>query len=444
MAHATLSGMLPGRFSLTLALLAALALGRRARAEEVYAERAICTLVPLDIRLRSPDMVAFIGTVDADTVLAGAGAQRYTTEQGHYGSGTRRLIFGQTARVDRPERAAPQALREAIATNRAVVLVPWDFSASCEPVPWTRSARWLAPGKRGVFVGTLRDRAHWVGARPTFDVTPEVAVYPSPWPIPGARRPDGPVLSADEFLSLYEVLPDGESLEATPVSAVAPLLRWAQAFPKLAAKQPAAYVLAYLRDEVVEQQYMKRPSPLAGTYRVVFRTAAGDSSAFFARTELRPSSVISSDDPTPAVSGGERRPRIIGHYLLAVAARTLSELPTRRVGSGQFEGYFALVDSSTERTAHGATFLGSIDLEREAAGLVSDSVARSHLEDAGRQKSAFQTELFRRKQPLAPGRFVIAPVGDVHFEMVIKREGVPILTVRAARISGEHLQVRNP
>jgi hypothetical protein len=444
MAHATLSGMLPGRFSLTVALLAAAALGGTARAEEFHAGRAMCSLVPLDIRLRSPDRVAFIGTVDADTVLAGAGAQRYTTEQGHYGPGTRHPIFGQTARVDRPERAASQALREAIATNPSVVLVPWDFSASCEPVPWTRSARWLAPGTRGVFVGTLRERAHWVGDRPTLDVTPEVAVYPSPWPIRRPRQLDGPVLSADEFLALYEVLPDGRSLRATPDSAVAPLLRWAQAFPELAAKQPAAYLLAYLRNEVVEQRYTKRPSPLAGTYRVVFRTAAGDSSAFFARTELRPSSVISSDNPTSAVSGGEGRRRIIGHYLLAIVARTLSDLPTRRVGSGQLEGYFALVDSSTERTADAAIFLGSIDLEREAARLASDPTVRSRLEDAGRQKSAFQTDLFKRKQPLTPGRFVITPVGDVHFEMVIEREGVPILTVRAERISREHLQVRNP
>jgi hypothetical protein len=39
---------------------------------------------------------------------------------------------------------------------------------------------------------------------------------------------------------------------------------------------------------------------------------------------------------------------------------------------------------------------------------------------------------------------VIGSGGDVHFEMVIEREGVPILTVRAERISGEHLQVRSP
>lgn len=71
MAHATLPGMLSSRFSLTLALLAAVALGGRARAEEFYAGRAMCTLVPLDIRLRIPDHVAFISTVETRGVFVG-------------------------------------------------------------------------------------------------------------------------------------------------------------------------------------------------------------------------------------------------------------------------------------------------------------------------------------------------------------------------------------
>lgn len=270
-------------------------------------------------------------------------------------------------------------------------------------------------------------------------------MYPSPFPIPGARRPDGPVLSADEFLALYEELPDGRSLEISPDSAVAPLFTWARAFPKLAARQPAAYLLAYLRDEVVEQRYINRPSPLAGSYRVVYQTAPGDSSVFFARTELRPTSVIESNDPTPRDPEGEGRRRIIGQYLYALVARTPRELPTVRSGaSGERAGYFALLDSAVEKTAAGILFSGSIDLEQEAARLAADSVSRNRLEDAGRQKEALQTELFRTNQPPTPGRFVMTPGGRVHFEMVIKRKGVPVLTVRAERISGEHLEVRNP
>jgi hypothetical protein len=433
-------GMLTGRVASTVMLLAG-GLG----VEEVDAGHAMCSLAPLDMRLRMPDAVAFIGTVDADTVLAGSGPTRYVVEEGHYGRGVPRTIYGQVARVERPERTAPQTLRGAIATDSSVVLVPWDYSASCQPVPWTRSARWLAPGTTALFVGKLRDSAHWAGDRPTFDVTPEVAVYPSPWPNRRrGRGPNAPALSAHEFLALYEVLPDGPSLRATPDSAVAPLLRWAQAFPELAAKQPAAYLLRYLRDAVVQQRYESRASPLAGTYHVVFQTAAGDSLGFYARTELHPTSVIRSRDPTPEDTAGGRGPRIIGHYLLALAARTVDELPTRRVGSGDFEGYFALVDSAAGRTADSTAFFGRNDLERVAAQLASDSITRSRLSDAGRQKRALQTERFRQKQPLTPGRFVMTSVGGARFEMVIERESVPILTVRAERISREHLQVRSP
>jgi hypothetical protein len=405
----------------------------------------MCTLKPLEHRLRNTHAVAFIGTVDADTLLAGPGTKRYIIDQGHYGRGNRRTIYGQSARLERAERAATPALRDAVATDSFVVLVPWDYSASCEPVPWTQSARWLAPGTRGVFVGELRDRNQWVDNRPTFDVTPAAAVYPPPWSnYRGERWATVGTLSADEFLSLYEVLPDGRSLQATPDSAVAPLLRWATAFPELAAKEPAAHLLRRLRRDVVEARYENQVSPLAGTYRVVYRTAAGDSSLFFARTELHPNSVIRSKDPQAADLGDVSGPPIVGHYLLALVAKTISELPRRRVGSGELEGYFALVDRAVETNADTSIFLGSIDLESEAALLAPDSLGRRRLEEAGRQKAAVRTAMFRRNKPGTPGRFVMTRGGDARFEMLIQKDGLSVLTVQAERISREHLEVRRP
>ena len=409
------------------------------------AGRAMCSLFPLEMRLRNSDAVAFVGTAGADTMLAGPGAEQPVVEEGHYGRGRPRAIYGQRVRIQRLERDAPSALRAATVTDSSAVIVPWDYSASCRRVAWSRSARWLTPGTRGAFVAELRERPHWVGGRPTFDVTPEAAVYPSPWPH-DARSPmiDAPLLSADEFLSLYEVLPDGDSLRVTPDSAAAPLLRWAQMFPQIAAKQPAAYLLDYVREEVIEARYEKRTSLLAGTYRVVFRTVAGDSSAFFARTEPHASSVIRAEGSRGNSFDPRSGRRIIGHYLLALVARTTDEFPPRRTGANVPEGYLAIVDSAIAQTDSGAVFAGSIDLENVAAFLAPDSLARRRLTEAGRHKTALQTRLFNSGQPLTPGRFLISGSGRARFEMAIEHDGVPALTVRAERISREHLQPQEP
>jgi hypothetical protein len=406
---------------------------------------AMCSLFPLEMRLRNPHAVAFVGAADGDTILAGPGAEQPVVEEGHYGRGGSQSIYGQRVRIERLERGAPSALTEATVTNRSAVIVPWDYSASCRRVAWSRSARWLPPSTRGAFVAELRERRHWVGGRPTFDVTPEAAVYPSPWPH-RARSPliDAPMLSADEFLSLYEVLPDWDSLRVTPESAAAPLLRWAQMFPQIAAKQPAAYLLDFVREEVIEALYESRPSPLAGTYRVVFRTPAGDSSVFFARTEPQASSVIREEGSRGKRSDPRSGRRIIGHYLLALVARMTDEFPPRRTGANVPEGFLAIVDSAIAQTDSGAVFAGSVDLEHVAASLVSDPLARRRLTEAARHKAALQTHLFNSGRPLTPGRFLISGSGDARFEMVIDHDGVPALTVRAERISREHLQPQEP
>ncbi len=442
MPHATRRGMLSAR--LVFLLIAPFV----AAGEVTYgpARPTVCSLFPLVMRLRIPGTIAFVGTLTGDTVLAGPGAEQPVVEEGHYGRGLPRPIYGQRTRVERLQRDAPLALKDAIAADSSVVIVPWDYSASCSRVAWSGSARWLTPGTRGTFVAELRDGKHWVAGRPTFDATPEDAVYqPMGWPSRRGRLTDTtPVLSAEEFLSLYEVLPDGQSLDATPDSAVAPLLRWAQVFPQIAAKQPAAYLLDYVREEVIEARYENRASQLAGTYRVVFHTAAGDSSVFFARTERHASSVIRVEG-SPGNSSDPRSGRpIIGHYLLGLAARTTDEFPPRRTGANVPEGFFAIVDSAIAQTDSGDVFAGSIDLESVAAWFVSDSMARRRFEDAARHKSAFQTRLFKSGQPLTPGRFIMSPTGDARFEMTIDRDGAPVLTVRAQRISREHLQPQEP
>jgi hypothetical protein len=416
-----------------------------ARAPSALAESTMCSLSHLPRRSRSANVVAFIGRADGDTVLAGAGSIRYATEGGHYGPGRARPIYGQIIRVDRVDRAAPAALRQAFERgHRSVVLVPWDYAADCERVPWNRSARWLPAGTVGMFNGALRDRAHWVDGRPTLDVTPEVAVYP-PAPAMHSRLEHhgrGQLLSAEELFALYELLPDDDRVHAAPDSAIAPVLRWAGANPDLARRPPARDMIRTLLLRTDELRYGRQPSPLVGTWRVVYRAGDGDSVAFFARTELHPTSTRRArggQDPDTGI--GVLRP-VIGHALLVQAAPTIATLPVRRGASEPefaMQGYFQMLDSPLVATADSTVFAGWIDLDDKAARLARDTTTRRALEAAGRYKSALRRMAFQRNEPTNFGRFVITPDGQAVFEMTLERDGAVVLTVRAERVSPVHL-----
>jgi hypothetical protein len=254
------------------------------------------------------------------------------------------------------------------------------------------------------------------------------------------RTLDGPALSADEYLALYDVLPDFRSFDARPDSAAAPLLRWAQRFPDLAAKQPAAYLIQYVRRRAAEKAYGSAESPLAGTYRIVLRTNPEDSLVLFARTERHPTSVIRPRAPGAPADRRAKPPPIAGHYLLTELGRTMGELPVRRPAMPARQGYFALIDTPVAHTDSGTVFAGSIDVERAAALLAPDSLARRRIEEASRHKNAVQGQAFRAGQTGTPGQFVMMLDGSVRFHMVIHRDSTPVLTVQAERVSREHLQ----
>jgi hypothetical protein len=120
--------------------------------------------------------LALIATASADSARAGPGAIRSTGERGHFGEGLPRDVFGQRFAV---ERLSEQAARRLSPATREVVLVPWDYSASCAPVTWTRSALWVEPGLSGLYLARLRASEDWSGGVPTFDVlVPEHQPYP--------------------------------------------------------------------------------------------------------------------------------------------------------------------------------------------------------------------------------------------------------------------------
>jgi hypothetical protein len=416
-------------------------------ADRGRAEGACSLKAPSMIRLRFPGAVAFIGVGEPDTVLAGPGAVQYSTEPGHFGPGTQRAIYGQVVRVDRAERQLPDAFRKAIAEgDRTVVLVPWDYGADCRRVPWNRSARWLPPGSGGAFVAVMRDRAQWAAGRPTFDVIPEIALYPAAFAHQRRFMSARHEVSADDFLTLYELLPDYRSLIAAPDSAIAPLARWAQANPDRAAKLPIIPLISFMRWEARMEHYRARPSPIAGTYRVVYRGGTGDSSTFYVRTEGHPTSLHLSDRVVPTDTAGLDSRWPIGHSLLVQVASTLAALPAGRLSADNpraIQGYIEVVDSATRGAWSDSLVLpGSIDLHGQAVRMAGDSASRVAIEGAVAHQVAAQRELYARRQPGAIGRFVITQDGRAWYELVMERDGASVLVVRAERISRAHYDTR--
>jgi hypothetical protein len=404
--------------------------------------RSLCTPAMVRHWIRQTDAVAFVGTAAADTVLAGAGLVSYVTAPDHRGRRTDRAIYGQIARVDRLERAAAASLRDAImAADSRVVLVRWDLDPACDVIPWPGGARWMTPGAPAVHFATLRDRVHWVGRRPTFDVMAETdsydpAVYPRGW---GRDS----VLSADEFLTYYERLPDYAALTATPDSAVAPVIRWVQEHPELARRPLVSDAIGFLLLEAEARRYKSRSSAIAGTYHVVYRTASGDSVVFFARTEQYPDYVHWSGPIAPADSGPFRGRRILGHSVIAQAAPTLADLPTQTAayrGGVSLGGSIQLTDAPIARSADSAVFKGMVGLDGAAELLAPDTATRLALAAARKRTSDAAYDEFKQSGSRALGRFVMTSAGRLYFDMRVERAGVHMLTIHAERISGEYMK----
>ena len=109
-----------------------------------------------------PREVHFLGIARSDTLATGLGDVSYRIDEGHFGRGTDRTMYGQLIDVEQLGTRRPGALRTLRRPVRQVVLVPWDYGDDRSPVPWARTARWVPPSTRGLFSAVLRDPAHWV------------------------------------------------------------------------------------------------------------------------------------------------------------------------------------------------------------------------------------------------------------------------------------------
>jgi hypothetical protein len=383
---------------------------------------------------RSPDGVHFIATATADTLFAGPGAVRYEVAPGHFGAPGDRTVYGQVVEV---ERAGGATARVPGRFTRAVV-VPWDYGADCRPTPWTRSARWVEPGTRGLYVASLRDPAHWVDGIPTFDVhTPDSDPFPQhvePWRLEDEEGGTLELLTADQTFALMDLLPLRAEEDADPRKAARPLLEWARANPALARRYPATEILHYVRAGAESDMLGEIDPPLAGTYRFTATLAGRAPVTFFARTrsapttEWDPSPVPTQpDDPTEP-----RRPT--GYTMLAAGAPTAESLPvdvgaTRRMDR---EGYFSVL-MEPERMADGTqVWRGSIDVELVARQFPADPVIGQFAKD---DFERFRERIGKELPEETRARFVLAPDGSVRAEQTTDLGGGRVLTIRAERIS---------
>jgi hypothetical protein len=203
-----------------------------------------------------PDLY-FIGSAQPDTLLAGLGEVVPPAAAGHYRDGRRRAVYGQLVNVTQLNSQAPAELKAAqnSSSRFEVVIVPWDYTASCEPTYWTLSARWIEPGPEGFYIVNMRARRHWVGGRPTFDVF-FAALHPYPLGrmFPDRRRREpGAWLTPRELFSLVSAMPTREEMKASRRDALNRLERWEAANPGLAIRYPAKEAIWIAKEQLTKQ-----------------------------------------------------------------------------------------------------------------------------------------------------------------------------------------------
>ena len=380
---------------------------------------------------RSAAEIYFLATALPDTLLAGAGTVGPGTEEGHFGTGTARPVYGQRVRVERVGRAWAARLP---AGQEGLVLVPWDFDAACRPVFWSGSARWVQPGTRGLFRAVLRDRRDWSQGLPTLDVfDPDASPYPSATAVRRdlsfARRGGAaalPLLTAEELLDLMSRLPTYDSLEAEPDAAVAPLRAWARAHPALARSWPASDVLHFVRYSATLARVRQISSPMAGTFRVTVLFGTGDSTVMYARADPHPRSAI-YERGREDVRGPREHP--IGYYLTTRYEASPSDLDA--AGGDGVALYHAAALTPSLVTKDSSVWRGEVDPLVAVTFLDVRAAVRQHAH------SLFGTSE-RVRDPdwyFLPGIWVSYPSGRLRYEWTARSGTTLLYAVRAERIA---------
>lgn len=317
-----------------------------------------CSKVPVTVQRWSPNTVNFIGTALADTVKTGPGGIRYVIESGHFGPAGDRVIYGQRVAVERLPLAEQKMLPSGA---RELILIPWDYTASCEPTPWTRSARWLPVGTRGIYNAILRAPEHWINGVPTLDVM-------SPTGLPYRGIPTNssetqlPMLSVDELFEIIKFLPDPELAKTDPEAATRPILQWAETHVELVERYPAK---GLVWDAVYQVSFtrMRNTKPdIAGTWHFTTEVDGETPREFYGRTNQRPTSPWSVGLARAPARKPWEIPTLHGYYINTNVRPQLSELPTSCANRG-IEAYVAQAVSISHSEVGSRSIAGDLELE---------------------------------------------------------------------------------
>lgn len=228
----------------------------------------------------------FIGQAMADTVLVEPGDTEPRVGGGHFGRSGFGPFHGQVVRV---ERFGTRTGLD-VARYPEVIVMPWDYDASCGPVRWGRSAAFVEPGTIGLYTPHLRPEADWEDGTPTFDsYAPEMEAYPFELQPDFMRSFESrPHLSAEELFELLERLPSREELDASAGGAADPFFDWVQNQERLETHYPLTDAAYDLRRSADRAWARSLPVPIAGTYRVEVELPSGAMDVFYLRTASRP------------------------------------------------------------------------------------------------------------------------------------------------------------
>ncbi|HJR65801.1 MAG TPA: hypothetical protein VJ802_05195 [Gemmatimonadaceae bacterium] len=298
----------------------------------------------------------------------------------------------------------------------------------------------------------LRDSVDWVAGIPTLDVhAPRATPYPWAFEREGGliRRmydSGGPHegLTPEQLLGLYNVLPASGAVKSSGEIALAPLRQWMRDHPDEASRFPAATILHSAFWEAELERVRALRSPVAGTYRLAVVLPTGDSLIFFARTALRPTSVLTTlTEADREWRARELDSRAVGYYLATQTALSLDDLGREIADFGdaarESQGHVAVVEVAALVTPDSTVWQGSIDLLAHAAQLAPPGALREDIEAA----HDIHLELLRSgRRSYAPGFFVQRSDGSVRYTLTVHQDGRHVVTMRGIRVSHDHLTDR--
>jgi len=391
-----------------------------------------CSKVPYPIN-RSTRTLYFSGVARPDTVLAGPDTVTITGSSwsgGHAGSGQRITIYGQLFHVGRVASTTDSALTTAIAAaGHEVILVPWDYDPACRTLPYSASARWVQSSEVGFFHGVLRDRAHWIGGRPTLDVfDPFAEPYPTAIEHRGRVVRAHGAITPDELLDLISSLPEG--IPGTAEQDLEPLHVWATRHERLAKSYPAVEIISRLEYDNMEARTAAIVSPLAGTYRLTVRFKADDSVVVLVRTARHPSSMLRTlSGSTTEVPPSSRLP--VGYYLTCQVTERSSDLTRPYDDVRDQLGYLAASTAPIDSSADSTVWLGSADIE----DVLSQQVTQDHRAVLQRLREVMFGGSYFERHTFLPGRFLRNAAGQIRYEQVVEDQGTRYFTITGERIS---------